>query len=445
MDVDEDGDNDLVVSLFLSQQVGVFWNHGYEEQIGDYLLTYTSEGGLSGSIYGVTALSVIDYDHDGHSDLVATSEADPRQAVILRNRRGEATPVTGFAVAQTLGYGRTWSGSVICDLDQNGQEDILLLPRAGVPGMYMGTGTSQPGESAMYRDLGYTLGLRAGKNPGSVTSGGVCADFNDDVFPDIYMGRIKADPFLYRSVQPGSVAGGSPNALLKKLLVKLSTVGNSNESLIGTVVTVTAEGKSWSRTIDGGSGRGGQDSNQLLFGLGSLSGDAVNIDVEYPSGDTDHVTGFALSGEVWTAVEDGVPTIKAGTKQAPDPTYAYELSPGGHDIVFKWKTIGIKGDLRQDMVAVENHLGYSEGGPCYGGIPAGAPELLTWDRPDVEVQVYWDGTDWQHVLRWLGRPCVNTPGCQHRFMVTSGIGNGETVSRGWTLMNQSPFCIPVED
>jgi hypothetical protein len=311
------------------------------------------------------------------------------------------------------------------DFDLNGQIDALCLPQDGQPELRLGTAG---GTSPTYRDLAFTAGLRPG-----ATSGALTQDLNDDGKPDLYLGRIRGDRFLYRNAPVGGAGGGSAHWLR----VDLGTVGNSDRSLLGTAVTVTAGGVSQTRVVSGGGDRGGQPSNELLFGLGAAAGSA-EVTVRYRSGEIDQFT-TAVDTTV-VNMEDQPVVLKPSTKNDPNPVFSYELAPGNATWVFRWRTVGIKGDLARDVVHVENHLQYEASDPCYIGIAPGAVRDLKLNDPGVAHTVYRSGEYWRHEVRWGALPCQED--CVYRFWVTSGLGNGVTVSSPPKLITPIDYCIP---
>lgn len=380
-----------------------------------------------GQLSNLTSIAVCDYNHDGLPDLLVTMRDGGGKAVVLRN---DYTIANGLAlsVACTLGEGRIWSGATVGDFDGNGQDDILLLPESGPPALYMARGYSV---TPQYDDLAFTLGLRDG-----ATSGCVATDMGGTRLPDIAFGR-RGTRVMYQNM--GTISGPEPRRWVD---LNLSSVGNSNSSLVGTEVTIQQSGRSWTKIVDGGSGRGGQDANAFRF---FLDEDASNVavNVNYPSGDSDFLASVPVDS-VYAVVEDTPVTLRAGTKTNPDPTFSYELGPGTMDWVFRWRTVGIKGDQRQDAVTVENYAGYTDTSPCYMGIEPGTPRVLHWGDPGVTFRIYWDGTDWVHEARWAGLPCAS--GCQYRFKVTSGIGNGvTTTSTQAKVIPALEFCMPDPD
>ena len=189
--------------------------------------------------------------------------------------------------------------------------------------------------------------------------------------------------------------------------------------------------------FSGGGDRGGQPSNELLFGLGAATGSA-EVTVRYRSGEIDQFT-TAVDTTV-VAMEDQPVVLKPNTKNDPNPVFSYELAPGMSTWVFRWRTVGIKGDLAQDVVHVENHLQYEASDPCHIGIAPGAVRDLKLNDPGVAHTVYRSGEYWQHEVRWGTLPCQE--GCSYRFWVTSGLGNGVTASSTPKLITPIDFCIP---
>ena len=403
---------------------------------GNCMLAYRFDGGPANKTIGVTgeqlsnlnSIAVCDYNHDGKPDLVVTEHAGGGKAAILRNDYNPATGVLSFHVACTFGEGRLWAGATVADFDGNGQDDILLLPESGAPALYMAQSYSTAPE---YTDLAFTLGLRAG-----ATSGCVATDQGGSRLPDISLGRA-GERVMYQNLR--TLPSPHPGRWVK---ISLGSVGNSNSSLIGTEVTIQQSGKSWTKLVDGGSGRGGQDANSFRFFLEEDTSN-VAVSVNYPSGDSDFLASVPVDS-VYAVVEDSPVVLKTGTKTNPDPTFSYELGPGTMDWVFRWRTVGIKGVQWQDAVTIENYVGYTDTSPCYMGIEPGTPLVLHWGDPGVTFNIYFDGTDWVHEARWAGLPCAT--GCQYRFKVTSGIGNGvTTTSTQAKVIPALEFCMPDPD
>jgi hypothetical protein len=81
----------------------------------------------------------------------------------------------------------------------------------------------------------------------------------------------------------------------------------ANTAGIGATVKVEAGGETWLRYVEGGSGKGGQDSLYLHFGVGS----ATSIDlitVNFPGGNSVAYTGpFAVDQRLWLFENSTIP------------------------------------------------------------------------------------------------------------------------------------------
>lgn len=400
-DVDADSLPDLVVGTIWNGATVTYRNQGFSAVTGDHQMlgAWSSAPGL----VGANSLTWLDYDHNPYPDLVLTETSSGR-ACILSNSG------SGFQAAEWLGSGSKWTGASVADFDQDGYQDVLLMPSQGQPELHVVT-------SGGIRNLGPVASATAGSASGSVVT-----DFNDDGDLDLYLGRPGGGEFLYKNVRPASDNPDAPVLAVQNYLqVVLETLGSSNRSLIGTRVHVSksspppGQPQSYYQTVDGGSGRGGQGDARLHFGLGAYTG-TVNVTVHWPSGGSKTVTGLnpATSHRV-TIVEDGVPQIVSG------PYFGTEPYPGGADWNFSWIT-DHKGDIRLDSVEFQNLNGYGVRNSCY----AGPTQTLTWQGPNVRVRIDPHPQGWLHVLTWTGRPCVT--GCGYQFTATSGVTGFSTTS-----------------
>jgi hypothetical protein len=413
-DVDADSLPDLVIGKLWGGAIVTHRNHGFFAVGGDYRLVidWPSTSGL----IGANSLSWIDYDHNQYPDLVVTDTA-LKQVCVLANSG------SSFAIAETLDQGALWNGAAVADFDQDGQDDVLLLPVAGQPELHVRSGSA-------YSNLGPAVGFAAGS-----ASGAVVTDFNNDGDVDVYLGRAGSGEFLYKNVRPE--AGNPDNPVVAQqnfLQVSLKTMGSSNGSLIGAKVKVTknslqpGQPQDFYQTVDGGSGRGGQGDARLHFGLGSYAG-TVSVTAYWPSGGSQTVPVVDPSANhLITITETGVPQIVSG------PYFSTEPYPGRADWNFMWIT-DLKGDLRQDAVLFEDVNGYGVRNPCY----AGPTQTLTWQSPNIRVRVDPHTLGWVHVLTWTDRPCLI--GCGYRFTATSGV-TGATVSSATTDCSGCVVTIP---
>jgi hypothetical protein len=416
-DLDNDGDLDLVTTRFVDGGLSVLENHGVNATHTDTDMV-ESIWSLAVEHRGINSIATMDYNNDALPDLIITDAAQSqRSASVLWTDPAHIGDKSFVEVP--FGVGHAWTGAVVADFNLDGRDDIALLPRDAdvVPALFMSNGytvtpgfedpvlvppPSGGGATPLYRELGYPLGLRDGR-----TGGGFAADLDGDHAPELFLGRNGADPFLYRSAPQTGETNHS-------LQVKLRTIGNSNGSLIGTKVEVTKGSKRWRKSVDGGSIRGGQSSNDLLFGLGAESS-ADTVKVIFPSGETDIRTSVVDTVTVWE-------NEPLGNLSVANPRFTYELHPGRVDWVFRWRSPTIKGDLKLDRVVIAPWANGTN--PCYDAEDPIPPTTLQWGVPDVSASVYRDGAYWIHEMRWFNATC--SAGCRWLVSAFSCAGAGST-------------------
>lgn len=429
---DIDGDNDLDLLVGYIDGSGennpqIFENQGDTKFVGDFQLHWKSyDKGVSG--LSINSMDWIDYNHDEYPDLVVTVFPPQTGAYILEN---VADPNGGrkFVVDHDLTTIGRWEGASVGDLDQNGEEDVVLLPHSGIPAVFL----ADPNSPSMpFKERAFTLGLKptSGSSP-AFTSGAMVADFNNDHDLDLYLGRPRNDQFLYRNMRQDGI--GDDPALLNQnwIDIDLATWGNSNSSLIGSKVTVeeSATGTTWIRMVDGGSGRGGQNPNQLHFGLGDIAG-PVDVYVEWPSGGSSSETGLVVN-DVHLITEESVPTIYSSSL-----IFSHEPFPNGADWVFEWNTIH-KGDIRLDQVKFQYEPGYSGTSACSIDVN----RVLAWGDSDVEMSVSPIPAGWRHRVVWKGRFCSANETCHFQFKTTSGVTGHLNSSSTWKNFGYFDTCI----
>jgi hypothetical protein len=116
VDVDGDGDPDVVVASFFGDRAT--W---YENRAGDGT-TWIARG-AGGAMQGLAAVAAGDLDRDGDVDLVTGAEGDSRVAW-LENRRVHRKPAFAPAVLLPAQVSAT-RDVVVCDLDGDGDLDVL--------------------------------------------------------------------------------------------------------------------------------------------------------------------------------------------------------------------------------------------------------------------------------------------------------------------------------
>lgn len=425
-DIEDDGDLDLITSKFISGGFQVYENNGYSQVLGDHLL-YPSAWGVQGpdpdSFYGTNAVSTFDYDNDGCRDLVLTyvDFAGNQKVKLLVNNYKQDLSRTFTPIV--LEEGIEWNGATVEDFDHNGQDDILLHPRAAgiVPALYMANGAVPPS----YDNIGHALGLRSG-----ITGGVVAADFDGDQNLDLFLGRSggAAARALYRNV-----AGSTSSS--QCLAVRVHTLNQGGALPLGTSVQFHSASRRGIRIIEGGSGRGSQSSNQLLLGLGDVPG-PVTVTVRYPSGEVDGPMSVTPNGQPIDVWEDQAPVFSAFGKT--NPTYTYALEPGHMDWIFRWRTLDRRGDPKLDKIEIWNYMNYEPDGDCGVGIGPNAVKSISFGDSGVEHSVYRSGSEWFHQVHWKALPCGTN--CKYKFRVTSGLGS-QSVTSPWYIMTTNSFCV----
>jgi hypothetical protein len=184
----------------------------------------TAEAGLRRTGWA-SAVSVGDYNNDGHEDLFLTYWG---QNVLYRNN-GDRTFTDVTKEAGLLREKARWSsGCTFIDYDRNGMLDLFvasyldfdfktaLAPGAssycnwkGIP-VFCGPRGLPPGVGALYRnngdgtftDVSDASGIAKAK--GSYMMTAVAADLNNDGWPDIYVACDSTPSFLFRNNRDGT-------------------------------------------------------------------------------------------------------------------------------------------------------------------------------------------------------------------------------------------------
>jgi hypothetical protein len=303
IDSDGDGDIDLFVNNYVLQANLYFENQGdgtvVEKAaavgvagVDDKVGTQHYFGHTIGAAWG-------DLDNDGDFDLVAANLAHPRffdfsdktQVLLQDGATHMFTDNTGTwekpVSAAGLRYQETHSVPGLADFDQDGALDLVIT--AVYPGrptdFYWGQG-----------DGTFTLDAY---HAGITTENGwgvAIADVDSDGDPDLFANDLFKNEL---------------SAAEKGHFVEVRAFGNagSNWAAIGATVRVSAGGKTLLRHVQGGTGKGGQDSLYLHYGLGTASS-VDSIAVMFPGGKEVVYAGpFAADQRYWV-YEDG--TVKSG-------------------------------------------------------------------------------------------------------------------------------------
>jgi hypothetical protein len=203
-----------------------------------------------------------DYDNDGNLDLVVCN-VGAKNFLYHNNGNGSFTKITNSAISTVIANS---SGSAWADYDNDGYLDLFIAVRGGPNLLFHNSGDG-------------TFTQVTGVNPGNLGSswiGGAWGDFNNDGFPDLFIGDQSGYNFLYLN------NGNTNNWITIHCLGRVS-----NRAAIGAKVRIKATigGKTmWQlREVSGGGGLACQNDLRAQFGLG----DATNVDVvriEWPPG-----------------------------------------------------------------------------------------------------------------------------------------------------------------
>lgn len=293
VDADLDGDVDLAMNNYRLQP-NFYWRND-----GGTFVEASDDVGLRGkgteiswnTVYYGHTIGLVwgDLDNDGDWDQVASNLAHPRfyhfsdRTNVLIQHGGVWTDE---ADARGIVYRETHSNPALLDFENDGDLDLLITEvYEGRPtDVYVNDG------SAHFQVARWDAGILTENGWGTAVS-----DYDGDGDEDVLVTS------LYRNDTPDTGHW-----------VKLRLVGDvaSNRAGIGAIAWVVAGGKTYMRTVQGGSGTGNQDSQTLHFGLG----DATTIDgvtVWWPGGDTVDYTGVAVDGG-WRLTESGTATAGLG-------------------------------------------------------------------------------------------------------------------------------------
>ncbi len=301
-DYDDDGDTDLFVNAYRLQANYLFVNNG-DGTVTDK----ASDNGAAGVPYALPATTYYghtigaawgDLDNDGDLDLVAANLAHPRffnfsdkTQLLLNDGKGKFTDAAGdwkdATSASGLLYRETHSVPVLADFNNDGNLDMVITAvYDGRPtDFYWGKG------KATFDEDNYHAGITTSNGWGIAA-----ADVDNDGDQDIHATN------LYVNGVTGSKKG-------KWLQVRAMAKTKCNRMAIGANVRVTAGGKTYLRHVQGGTGKGGQDSMYLHFGLGAAAS-VDKVEVSFPGKTPTKVTykgPFTTNQRLWV-YDDGTVT-----------------------------------------------------------------------------------------------------------------------------------------
>jgi hypothetical protein len=214
-----------------------------------------------------------DFNDDGEIDIFAAHFAHSGQteSQFFKNN-GQSGNYTFQDMGQSgVQWQESYASSALGDYDNDGDLDLFFTTvyESDSPRMYRNDGNFN------FTDVTSSLGLSGIGQ----TYRAAFADYDNDGDLDLTTG--------------GSLFENQGNS---NHWIKLKMVGDSqsiNRDAIGAQVRIQANGKTYTRQVEAGTGEGNQNDPTLHFGLGSHSG-TVDLDILWPGGTTSQITGLAV-------------------------------------------------------------------------------------------------------------------------------------------------------
>ena len=296
LDYNNDGWPDILLAndtqpnkLYLNKHDGTFEEKGVPAGIA------FSEDGVARAGMGVDAA---DYDRSGRASLIISNFSN--QMLSLYHNEGNGLFVdeaphseVGRATLVTLGF-----GCFFFDYDNDGWPDIFVADghiENEIERVQKRVSYAEPPH--LFRNLGggkfqeVTTQLGAGFAAPKVARGAAYADIDNDGFLDLLVTTNGGRVYLFHN------ENGTAHSLRLKLVGK-----RSNRDGIGAVVRVSAgSDKQW-KMMKSGSSYLSQSELVLTFGLGEKT-KADSVEIEWPSGQVDKISG--LAGDQTATVEEG--------------------------------------------------------------------------------------------------------------------------------------------
>lgn len=284
VDYDLDGDVDIFVSNYRLDPNFMYRSAGDGDVVQMSTNSHLAGNQVSGAFGHTIGAAWYDADNDGDWDIFLGNLAHPRfyhfsdrSQVMINDGTGVFTDT---AQAAGIHYRETHSSPVAQDFNGDGYQDIFItcVYEGRFSEMYLNNG------DGTYDQVNYESGAVIHNGWGAAAS-----DYDNDGDVDLV---------AYELFRNDTAAEGN-NWLQVRALGGTGSEGPVNSAGIGSVVRVTVGSETLMSHTSGGSGTGCQDSQFLVFGLGS-STTVDQIEVLYPGGTTVTVDGPIDAGQrVW--------------------------------------------------------------------------------------------------------------------------------------------------
>src|SRR5438094_184263 len=336
-DYDNDGFDDLFVTAY--GQSRLFHNNG-----NGAFTDVTQKAGMQGPKEFGASAAWVDYDKDGHLDLVVgnyvqwtpesdlyctldgknksycTPESYKGTSVRLWHNRGNGTFED---VTQKAGLADSTSktlGVAVLDFDNDGWPDLFGWPDVLVANGHIDADIQRVQANVKYampphlfRNIGKGRFEEVTKSLGPafaaprVGRGAAYADINNDGRLDLLLSTNGGPVYLFRNEAQGAAASN------RSLRIKLSGTKSDRDG-IGAIVKLTAGGETQSQMLRSGSSYLSASELVLTFGL-ARNEKADTIEIRWPSGQLDHLSNVPAGQTITVTEAKGISSTRQFGKQ----------------------------------------------------------------------------------------------------------------------------------
>ena len=282
-DLDDDGWPDVYVAN--DGHANQLWINRRDGTFGDAAIVSGAAYNMFGKAEAGMGVVVEDFDSDGHLDLFMTHLRDETNTLYRGLGNVAFVDMTGASGLGVPSTRYTGFGTAAFDVELDGDLDILVVNGAVQRGELLEESIMPPPWNAyaepnhLYRNDGSGRFAIVGESRSSICgdieiSRGVAAgDFDRDGDIDLLIGNIEGRARLYRNDTPRAGHWVTIRAIDPAL----------KRDAVGARITLAAGGRTWSRSVNGGSSYMSSSPPYAHFGLGSAS-EIDRIEVRWPDG-----------------------------------------------------------------------------------------------------------------------------------------------------------------